>query len=105
MCRDHPQYVGQQAVQQALAAPKPWAHLKAKANAQQPPLKIVLSSELQEMMKTRMINDKTTGSKHNKNKKQAQKKPTIRVTADQLNIPPAVFKQQDGVELPQIQAS
>ena len=38
-------------------------------------------------------------------KKQMQKKPTIRVTADQLNIPAAVFKQQDGVKLPHMQAS
>ena len=97
--------LGLQAVQQALASPKPWADLKAKANLQQPPLKIVLASELQEMIKARTQNDKAVGSKHNKAKKTPNKKPTIRVSAEQLNIPKAVFKQQDGVELPQIQAS
>ena len=94
------QALGSNVVEQVLRSPKPWADLKARANLHKPPLQIVLASELQTMIKARAAAGKPFGNKHNKQKK--GNPPIVQLKSNQLAIPHAVFKQEDGVELSQV---
>lgn len=95
--------LGANVVEQILRSPKPWADLKARANLHKPQLQIVLASELQTMIKARAAAGKQFGSKANKSKKNNQ--PMVQLKSNQLAIPHAVFKQEDGVELSQVQST
>ena len=93
---------GQPAIDQILRAPKPWADLKARTNLLQPPVKIVTSQELQNMIKKKTENGKPMGSKSNKKKQQHD---LVELKSHHLSIPHAVFKQSDGEEIGQIHTS
>ena len=95
------QAFGAQSIAQVLQSPKPWADLTAKASLHQPPIRIVLASELKDVIQSRSKEPKPVGSKANKLKNNQPKKP-LTLQADQLTIPHAVFRQEDGVELSQI---
>ena len=95
--------LGPAAVNQVLKSPRPWADLKSKANLASPPIKIVQADELQKMIQARAKTAKPIGSKANKLHNKGQTKPPIQLQADQLQIPRAVFKQDDGTELCQLQ--
>ena len=95
------QVIGQHGMDQILSSPKPWADLKARANLVRPPVQIVLASELQEMIRKRAESGKPVGSKSNKSKKNNET--VVQLKSGQLEIPHAVFKQEDGTELSQIQ--
>eukprot|EP00438_Fugacium_kawagutii_P013138 Skav233642 [mRNA] locus=scaffold2779:446218:453058:- [translate_table: standard] len=97
------QSLGGHAIQQALRAPKPWADLKAKASAQSPPLRIVLSDELKEQIDQRAKNPKSVGSKHNK--KSRTQEPALNLAPDQLLIPKGVFADDSNQPLEQIQVN
>ena len=92
---------GSHAIQQVLQSPKPWADLKAKASLHQPPIRIVLASELKNMIQARGQDNKPVGTKNNKVKNIKQHAP-LQLQADQLTVPHAVFRQEDGIELSQI---
>lgn len=94
--------LGNSTVEQILRAPKPWSDLKARTNLLQPPLKIVTSQELQDMIKKRTADGKPMGSKSNKKKQQNE---IVELKSHQLSIPHAVFKQSDGEEIGQIYTS
>eukprot|EP00435_Cladocopium_sp_Y103_P016483 s3990_g4.t1 len=94
--------LGIKAVQQILMSPKPWADLKARASMHQPPIRVVLASELQQQIIKRTKDHQQVGKKSNKIKNAKSSKPQIRLKADQLAIPPAVFRQDDGLEVSQI---
>ena len=94
--------LGQSSVEQILRAPKPWADLKARTNMLQPPVKIVTSQELQDMIRKKTDNGKPMGSKSNKKKQQHD---IVELKSNQLSIPHAVFKQSDGEEIGQIHTS
>jgi len=92
--------LGNSTVELILRAPKPWSDLKARTNLLQPPLKIVTSQELQDMIKKRTVDGKPMGSKSNKKKQQNE---IVELKSHQLSIPHAVFKQSDGrIEVPSI---
>ena len=97
--------LGHKQIQQVLGSPKPWMDLKAKANLHQPPSRVVLADELQDVIKRRAQEQKPVGRKQNKMKSSKQPRPAMQLTADQLTIPTAVFRQEDGTELPQILAN
>jgi hypothetical protein len=82
-----------------LQSPKPWADLKARANLCKPPLRIVLPEELRGMIQSKMDSGKPIGRKNNKVKTSRPGIGDIRLKADQIIVPNAVFKQQDGAEL------
>ena len=88
--------VGVATVQKLLKAPKPWTDLKARASLCRPPIRIVLPEELQAMLQDKADAAKPVGKKHNKNKLARTGMADIRLKADQIMVPPAVFKQQDG---------
>ena len=95
--------LGPAAIQQVLSSPKPWADLKAKASLKQ--LRVVLASELQDLIAQRAKDPRPLGKKQNKVKQTSQPKKGIQLKADQLAVPPAVFRQADGQELSQLPMS
>ena len=95
------QTIGQQGIDQILTSPRPWSDLKARANLVRPPVQIVLASELQEMIRKRAETGKPIGSKSHKARKSQES--VVQLKSSQLEIPHAVFKQEDGVELSQVQ--
>ena len=98
------QQLGPQAVQTALGSGRPWKDLKAKASALSPPLQLVHAEELQTAIQNRLQNGKPFGRKQNK-KSHREDKPQIQIDAASIQIPPAIFQQQDGTQLSQIQPS
>ena len=96
--------LGIKQVQQILLSPKPWMDLKAKASLHQPPIRVVTAEELHEAIQARLKDPKQVGKKQNKIKGQKATK-TMQLKADQLAIPMAVFRQEDGQEIGQIQAN
>lgn len=95
--------LGSHAIQQVLQSPRPWQDLKARANMNKPPIKIVMADELRTMINKRAAEPKPVGKKGNKMKPNERSKP-FEIKAEQLAIPPGVFKQDDGKELCQIHA-
>ena len=98
------QALGAKVIQQILQSPKPWMDLKSRANLHQPPIRVVLADELKQVIQMRSKENKPVGNKQNKTKGGKQQKAPMQLTADQLCIPPAVFRQEDGQEVGQIHA-
>lgn len=94
--------LGHQTVQRILASPKPWTDLKAAANLLHPPVRIVTAEELKAMVQARLADGKQVGSKNNKSKLPKHQATPILLRAEQLHLPHAVFKQDDGVEVGQL---
>jgi hypothetical protein len=98
------QALGTTSIHQILQSPKPWADLKARANMHQPPIRVVLASELKVLIQQK-AGLTQIGSKANKTKSKQLKKTPLQLRADQLEIPHGVFKQSDGELLGQISAA
>eukprot|EP00435_Cladocopium_sp_Y103_P009781 s4170_g2.t1 len=81
-----------------------WKDLKARASMCTPPIRIVHSDELQELIKQKVIDGKPVGRKQNKTKHKSTA-PELRLKAEQISVPPSVFRQQNGEELTQIEMS
>ena len=94
--------LGVTAITQVLRSPKPWADLKAKASMHSPPIKIVQADELQDLIKDRAQQAKSVGSKANKVHNKKTQEARVQLKADQLQLPRAIFKQEDGAELSQL---
>ena len=91
--------IGIHQVQKALASPRPWMDLKARANACKPPIRLVLAEELKQMIHRKMQSDAPIGKKSNKSKQHRQSNPELRIRADQITVPHGVFRQQGGGEV------
>ena len=96
--------LGQSTIAGILKSPRPWADLKARANLHSPPIRVVLASELQDAIRNR-VQQGAVGSKQSKAKKRVEQNEGFQIQANQIAIPHAVFKQEDGDELSQIQPS
>eukprot|EP00435_Cladocopium_sp_Y103_P009531 s4965_g2.t1 len=96
------QNLGFASIQSTLGAARPWADLKAKASALQPPIKLVLSDELQAQIANRLQTGKPMGSKKNKQPKKHVQPQWTAPSASQVQIPDGIFQQQDGTPLGQI---
>ena len=94
--------LGASTVQRILKAPKPWTDLKARASLCKPPIRIVTPEELQTMLREKVTSNQPVGKKNNKMKGTKPGTAEIRLKADQIMVPQAVFKQQDGTELGQL---
>lgn len=95
--------LGHSNVQKTLTSPEPWRDLKAKANAQSPPIKIVLAEELKAVIDEKITSGHQFGRKANKKQGQRQANPGWKgLGASQVQIPSNVFKQEDGTLLDQI---
>lgn len=77
-----------------LNSPRPWQDLKQAANACTPPIKLIMSDELQAQIQSRV---KTTNKIGHKGKKISQKAAeNIQIVAEDLEIPTGVFRQVNG---------
>ena len=96
--------LGNAAIAQVLQSPQPWKDLKSKASMHQPPIRVVHSDELQQLIRHKAAAGKSIGSKANKHKPTQVRKP-MTLKADSLSVPHGMFKQEDGAELSQIHAN
>eukprot|EP00435_Cladocopium_sp_Y103_P056938 s802_g19.t1 len=94
--------MGATSIQKTLGSPRPWADLKTKASALQPPIKLVLAEELQAQIAQRLQSGKPMGNRKNKQIKKNVQPKWIAPQASQVQIPDGIFQQQDGTPLRQI---
>eukprot|EP00435_Cladocopium_sp_Y103_P022083 s896_g5.t1 len=95
------QKLGAEVIQRTLQSPKPWQDLKARASQLKPPIRIVLSEELQASIDSKIASGQAIGRKQHKAKHQKQPEPQ-RLIAEQVQIPGTIFQQADGTLLQQI---
>ena len=93
-------------IRNALAAKRPWAELKQAANQVRPMLKLIMQDELDFQIATRASHRNQFGRKPVKAAKRQPElpRPPLVVTASELEVPPGVFKQQDGSVLGPLRA-
>eukprot|EP00435_Cladocopium_sp_Y103_P013223 s3565_g3.t1 len=96
------QTLGIASIKSTLGSARPWADLKSKASAQQPPIKLVLSEELQAQIANRLRSGKSFGGKKTKQAKKLMQSQWNAPMASQVQIPDGIFQQQDGTPLGQI---
>ena len=96
------QTFGKQSIQQTLGSARPWADMKAKASAHRPPIKLVLTEELQSQIHDRLQTGKQIGNKKNKQNKRASQTTWSAPRASEVQIPNGIFQQSDGSPLNQI---
>ena len=85
---------------------KPWADLKHAANQVKPPMKLIMQDELEAQIAARTQHRSQFGRKPAKTpfRPNDQAKVPPSVTAVELEVPPGVFKQQDGALLGPLRA-
>ena len=96
------QTLGPTSLKQTLGSARPWADLKTKASALQPPIKLVLTEELQAQIAARLSTGKPIGGRKNKQHKKPAQSKWMAPQASQVQIPDGIFQQQDGTPLGQI---
>eukprot|EP00438_Fugacium_kawagutii_P015308 Skav221897 [mRNA] locus=scaffold1395:768355:772908:+ [translate_table: standard] len=96
------QALGTSTVAQILQSPRPWQDLKARTSLHQPPIRIVLADELQQQIAQRKTSGQPVGRKQNKVKQSSASKQPMKIPPEQIIIPHAVFKQDDGQEVGQV---
>ncbi len=94
--------LGSSTIASIMKSSRPWPDLKARANLHKPPIRVVLPSELQEAIKNRAEYG-PIGKKQNKTKAKVSNESILQLQANQITVPYAVFKQEDGKEIGQIQ--
>lgn len=94
------QAIGLPALQTALGSSRPWADLKTLATQCSPPIKIVLTSELQTAIANRIKSGQPFGRKEHK-KHSKPSRPQVSIRAEQIRVPDGVF-QADGHPISQI---
>ena len=98
--------LGAKQLDQIFRTPRPWVALKQAANQVSPPLQLVLSHELQAVLASRSKDPKPVGNKKRKQTKEAFDPPPslLPLTSAEVIAPEGVFRQEDGIALPQIRA-
>lgn len=96
--------LGRASVLNALRSGSPWRDLKYAANHLSPKLQLVLSSELQDLIKQRAANPKPIVTKKAKQPK-PKAAPVCHVTAADVQVPDGMFKEGTDVPLTQINSS
>ena len=104
--KDAIQRVGRGPLQKALQSPHQWRELKAVCSNASPPFQLVLPSELQGLIETKLANGEELGPRR-KSKGKATKAqfaaPVLQLPSpESVSVAPGAFE-QDGVPLPQIQ--
>ena len=101
-CRDHLiQSLGTAAIRSAISSARPWKEIKTRASQHRPPIQIVQADELKTMVDARIANGKQIGKKAQK-KQQKTNSVSVKIDADKIMLPPAIFQQTDGTQLQQI---
>ena len=96
--------LGSDRIAQCLKEARPWASLKQLANQQNPPLRLILPSELQKLVEARGARKQPVGNKNNKVEDGAKPNKCIVLPSDVI-VPAGVFSQQDGAPISHIPSS
>eukprot|EP00438_Fugacium_kawagutii_P015361 Skav226111 [mRNA] locus=scaffold702:154023:158627:- [translate_table: standard] len=92
--------IGRDELKKAIHSSRPWAQLKQQANRCQPPLQLVLPSELDAVVKSRLV----TGNQFGKKKNKMQTKTSVsELHPSDLHVPPGVFVLADGSPVHQVE--
>ena len=94
--------LGPEQVKEALQSNRPWQRLKYYANQSSPPFRLVAPEELEKVLAEKAKLGKAVGNRSNK----APHKSTpsqIHIGPQDIIIPTAVFVQEDGTMMPQLQ--
>ena len=89
-------HISMQRVKGILNSPRPWQDLKQAANASSPPIKLIMSDELNAQIKARLQTTNRVGTKGRKTNNQQQSVEQIKIEAADLEIPTGVFRQAHG---------
>lgn len=101
-CRDNlVTSLGMPTIKNVLGSARPWKDLKTRASEHRPPIQIVLADELKTMVDARIANGKQLGKKTQKKNQKPNNVP-LKIDADKIMLPPAIFQQSDGTQLHQI---
>ena len=95
------EHLGRQAVTSILRSQRPWKDLKARANLHNPKIQLVMAEELDQVIKNRVANGTPFGQKRQK-KPQTTLNPTIKLQAEDLEIPCGIFCEDTDTLLSQI---
>ena len=94
--------LGEAKLHDMFRSKNPWKFLKQVCNNHKPKLQIVLEDELQAAIGERARSVAPAGRKSDKRKKGKQTPELTSIHPADITIPPGVFRQQDGGELPQL---
>ena len=92
--------LGRQQVAYAMRSQTPWKDLKALANHAVPKLQLVLASELQQVIETRLSSDQPFGARKQKAKQVQRAK--VEITPEDIDIPDGIFKEGEALPIAQI---
>ena len=88
-----------QTVRSILKSPRPWQDLKAAANNLSPPLKLIMTDELNKQIETRVQQRKYGKKPTARGRRIDGPKDNPVLTAAEVQVPHGVFRQQDGTVL------
>ena len=91
--------VSPQTLKNILKSPRPWQDLKAAANNLTPPLKLIMSDELNLQIANRVQNKKYGKKPQTKGRRGDGHREHLVLTAAEVQVPHGVFRQQDGTVL------
>ena len=94
--------LGEAKLHDMFKSKNPWKFLKQVCNNHKPKLQIVLEDELQAAIGERARSVAPVGRKSDKRKKGKQAPELTSIHPADIAIPPGVFRQQNGGELPQL---
>ena len=97
--------LGRPAVVKAFRAQRPWAELKALANAASPKLQLVLPSELEGAIQRKASEGKQVGDKSRKQKMNKPIQIPVILHPSDISIPDGVFKHGKDIQVKQIPLS
>eukprot|EP00435_Cladocopium_sp_Y103_P012417 s727_g3.t1 len=93
-------------IRSVVQSKRPWTDLKHAANQAKPPIKLIQQDELDAQIANRALHRNQFGRKPNKTqvKRSDPPKEPFTISASALEVPPGVFKQQDGTLLGPLRA-
>eukprot|EP00435_Cladocopium_sp_Y103_P057264 s169_g19.t1 len=93
-------------IRSTFQSKRPWTDLKHAANQAKPPIKLIQQDELDAQIANRALHRNQFGRKPNKTsaKRGEPPKEPFTISASALEVPPGVFKQQDGTLLGPLRA-
>eukprot|EP00438_Fugacium_kawagutii_P025978 Skav226706 [mRNA] locus=scaffold3811:54642:59375:- [translate_table: standard] len=97
--------LGRLPVQKCMRSLNAWRDLKALANQAVPRLQLVMSHEMETMVKARLQQNQTFGGKKQKKNKSPVSSKPLHLAADDISIPKGIFQDPQGGLLQQIAVS
>ena len=94
--------LGRQPITRAMRAANPWRELKQLANLATPKIQLVLASEMQAAIQTRIASGQPFGDKKKKIPHEKKPKRDVLLDVEDVTIPDGIFRDANNVQLSQI---